>query len=162
MKQWLIFTDLDGSLLDHNNYSHRPADTLLKGLNDDGIPVIIATSKTYAEVINLRKELKNQHPFIVENGAAVFIPDGYFPAMPKDCFELDGYWVYEFTKPRQHWLDILNSAKEKFPHHFTNFAAMKEKVIAELTNLTVKKAKLANSRKYSEPIFWLGVESAKK
>jgi mannosyl-3-phosphoglycerate phosphatase family protein len=162
MKQWLIFTDLDGSLLDHDNYSHRPADALLKQLNNDHIPVIFTTSKTRAEVIHLRKELKNHHPFIVENGAAVFIPYGYFPAMPEGCFERDGYWVYELTKPRQHWLDLLNRAATIFTHNFSHFAAMKEKAIAEITGLTLTKAKLANKREYSEPIFWLGANTRKK
>jgi mannosyl-3-phosphoglycerate phosphatase family protein len=162
MKQWLIFTDLDGSLLDHNSYSHRPADALLKQLNKDHVPVILSTSKTRAEVVNLRKELKNHHPFIVENGAAAFIPLGYFPAMPEECTEKDGYWVYEFSKPRQHWLDLLERSKITFSHHFSHFAAMKERVIADVTGLTLTKAKLANKREYSEPIYWLGVDAKKK
>ena len=35
--QRLIFTDLDGSLLDHNTYSHKPAVSLLETLNQVGI-----------------------------------------------------------------------------------------------------------------------------
>ena len=161
MKQWVIFTDLDGSLLDHNNYSHRPADKLLKKLNSDHIPVIFSSSKTRAEIISLRKELKNHHPFIIENGAAVFIPYGYFPAMPEGCIEVEGYWVYEFSNPRQHWLSLLSKAKRKFPHHFSYFFEMKEQAIAEVTGLTKAKSKLANKREYSEPIYWLGHEEPK-
>ena len=37
------------------------------------MPVIPITSKTFAEVINLRDKLNNRHPFIVENGARVSI-----------------------------------------------------------------------------------------
>lgn len=162
MKKWLIFTDLDGSLLDHDNYSHRPANALLKQLKKDNIPVIFSTSKTRAEVLNLRKELKNHHPFIIENGAAVLIPFGYFPAMPEGCTEHEGYWVYSFSQPRQHWLDLLHLAKTIFTHQFSHFSAMKEKAIADVTGLTLAKAKLANKREYSEPILWLGGDSSKK
>ncbi|MGB2374896.1 MAG: HAD hydrolase family protein, partial [Porticoccaceae bacterium] len=65
----LIFTDLDGSLLDHDSYSFEPAKNLLLELESAAIPVIPITSKTFAEVKNLRIKLGNQHPFIVENGA---------------------------------------------------------------------------------------------
>jgi mannosyl-3-phosphoglycerate phosphatase len=161
MKQWLIFTDLDGSLLDHNNYSHRSADALLKQLNNDHVPVIFTTSKTRAEVLKLRAELNNHHPFIIENGAAICIPTDYFPAMPEGCIEDKGYWIYELSKPRQHWLDLLQRATTIFKHHFSHFSEMKEKAISEVTGLTLAKAKLANKREYSEPIYWLGADSRK-
>ena len=47
---YLIFTDLDGTLLDHFSYSHAPADQLIPVLQHAGIPIIINTSKTFAEV----------------------------------------------------------------------------------------------------------------
>ena len=51
----LIFTDLDGSLLDHNTYSFDPAAELLLQLEQQQIPVIPVTSKTRAEVMALRQ-----------------------------------------------------------------------------------------------------------
>ena len=42
----LIFTDLDGSLLDHHSYSFAPAVPLLAELDALGIPVIPITGKT--------------------------------------------------------------------------------------------------------------------
>jgi predicted mannosyl-3-phosphoglycerate phosphatase (HAD superfamily) len=51
----LIFTDLDGSLLDHHTYSFAPAANYLDRLETQGIPVIPITSKTRAEVLVLRR-----------------------------------------------------------------------------------------------------------
>ncbi len=76
--QRLIFTDLDGTLLDHDNYSYEPAANLLEKLNNIGIPVIPTTSKTRSEVLPLRRAINNEHPFITENGAGIYIPKDYF------------------------------------------------------------------------------------
>jgi mannosyl-3-phosphoglycerate phosphatase family protein len=151
----VIFTDLDGSLLDHDNYSHKAADELLLELEQRHIPVILTTSKTRAEVMSLRDELNNQHPFIIENGAAIFIPQGYFPTKPEGCIELDGFWVFSFCETRSHWLSLLSKGKELFPHNFSHFSAMKEEVISQVTGLSIAQAQQANNREYGEPISWL-------
>lgn len=39
MNSIVIYTDLDGSLLDHYSYSHAAVDTLLEDLETLGIPV---------------------------------------------------------------------------------------------------------------------------
>lgn len=156
--QLLIFTDLDGSLLDHDDYNHQAANPLLARLDAVDVPVILITSKTRAEVLPLRNELNNQHPFIVENGAAVFIPQGYFPKAPPGCVECQGYWLKSFVDSRDQWLRLLAEAKNIFPHSFSHFAAMKEEVIASLTGLSLEQAQLANSREYGEPVSWLGTD----
>ena len=103
---YLIFTDLDGSLLDHFDYSFAPAEPLLKQLEQQAIPVICTTSKTLPELLNLRKKLKNTHPFIVENGAAIYVPEGYFNKDTVHLFSPDfaykGYYCKEFCQPRSH------------------------------------------------------------
>ncbi|KZZ31043.1 mannosyl-3-phosphoglycerate phosphatase, partial [Oleiphilus sp. HI0086] len=149
-------------LLDHESYQYAEAKALLGKLKADHIPVIFATSKTRTEVLKLRKAIKNQQPFIVENGAAVLIPTDYFPCKPEACYEQNGYWVYGLSETRQHWLGILEQAKKDFPQQFNHFAAMSEQALAELTGLSVEQAKQANEREYSEPIQWLGNHSDKQ
>lgn len=154
-KEWIVFSDLDGSLLDHDSYSHKAADELLQALEQDQIPVILTTSKTRAEVLSIREELHNQHPFIIENGAAVIIPQGYFPIKPDGCIERDGFWVFSFCEARSHWLSLLNKAKTVFLHKFSHFSVMKEEMISQVTGLSIEQAQQANNREYGEPISWL-------
>ena len=73
----IIFTDLDGTLLDHDTYSWKPAESALKLARKMNIPVIFCTSKTRAEVEIYRKSIGNKHPFIAESGEAIFIPVSY-------------------------------------------------------------------------------------
>jgi mannosyl-3-phosphoglycerate phosphatase len=78
MNKTLVFTDMDGTLLDHHTYSFEAAKPALSALESKSIPVIPTTSKTFAELQPLRERIGLDGPFIVENGAAIFIPHGFF------------------------------------------------------------------------------------
>ncbi len=158
----LVFTDLDGSLLDHHDYSFDAARPALAELQRQSIPVIAATSKTRPEVEGLREKLGNHHPYIVENGAAVFIPTGYFPAQPTGTVERHGYWVCELGAQRERWLELLASLHNDFAGEFEYFFRAGPTGIATMTGLSREQAALANRREYSEPVQWLGSESRKQ
>lgn len=71
---YLVFTDLDGTLLNHDDYGYDAALPMLTWLKNHQIPVIAVTSKTRVEVEDLLKTLAFHEPFVVENGSGVFIP----------------------------------------------------------------------------------------
>lgn len=149
---------MDGSLLDHYSYSHAAADDLLTTLNALGIPVIANTSKTRAEIEQLRLELKNHHPFIAENGAAVFLPKDVFERQPVDTTSQGDYWVKAFSKPRAHWQKLIADIESAFPNSFRTFEHAGIDGIIEMTGLDHSKALLAANREYGEPLKWLGSE----
>jgi len=162
MPKLVIYTDLDGSLLDHDNYSHAAADVLLAELQAHDIPVIITSSKTRSEQMLLRNELGNAHPFIVENGAAVFIPAGYFKTQPSGTANEDGYWVKRFSLPRQHWLEIIADIATDFSGEFNSFDSLNSGQIAVLTGLSEASAALAASREFGEPVHWTGSDTGRR
>jgi len=158
----IIFTDLDGTLLDHYDNSFAPAESLLAELEDIGIPVIPTSSMTHAEIIELRTELANNHPFITENGAAVFIPQGYFPQQPHNTKIRGDFWVHEFSQPRQQWRTVLDQLGVNFPGCFRSFSDCSEQEIMAITGFGERHATLANIREYSEAIQWLGATTDKQ
>lgn len=162
----LIFTDLDGSLLDHHSYSFKPAIDMLDKLESKGIPVIPITSKTMAELVPLRKLLNNQHPFIIENGAAIYIPQGYFLQQPANSKSTDNFWVIKNAAARKTWLELLHSETDEFADEYQTFDSIFQQHgiegIAELTGLSSKMANLANKREFSEPVHWTGTAARKK
>ena len=85
----LVFSDLDGSLLDHDTYSHAAAAPALQRLDQHHIPLILVSSKTRVEIERLRSDLNNSHPFISENGAAVFVPKALSAEQPADTRDVD-------------------------------------------------------------------------
>lgn len=161
-QQYLIFTDLDGTLLDHNTYSFQPAVEMLAKLKQSNIHVIPNTSKTYAELIFFRQQTKLDTPFIVENGAAVFIPIGFFAEQPPETEVFERFWVKSFSKPRSHWLTLLNILPTELQQCYLGFSAMNNEQLCNETGLTAPAALNANSRLYSEPLKWLGTDVQKQ
>jgi len=161
-KQYLIFTDLDGTLLDHYTYSFQPAVEMLSKLKNARIPVIPNTSKTFAELIFFRQQTKLDTPFIVENGAAVFIPIGFVKEQPAGTERFERYWVKSFSKSREHWLSLLNTLPAELQNCYIGFSAMNNEQLCNETGLNAPAALNANSRLYSEPLKWLGTEQQKQ
>lgn len=157
----LVFTDLDGSLLDHHTYSFDAALPTLAKLEQAGVPVVAVTSKTRVEIERIRADIANHHPFVVENGAAIYIPTDYFAALPEGARAQGDYWVMAFSPERQKWLDILASLETEFAGEFDYFHRAGVAGIVEMTGLSAAEAALANQREYSEPVKWLGSEERK-
>ena len=156
MTNVLIFTDMDGTLLDHHSYSHQAADALLAALERASVPVIPTTSKTFAELQDLRRALNNQHPFICENGAGVYIPKAYFQQMPAQLDSQGDYWVKAFVEPRSHWRDLLADLPTSLTNHFTTFTDLGLDGIMRLTGLPEEQARQSADRQFGEPVQWHG------
>lgn len=152
----VIFTDLDGTLLDHEDYSFAAAKSMLAKLAASNISIIPNTSKTRAEVLILREKMALSGPFIVENGAAIYLPLSYFANIPAGLEEHEGYWRYAFASPREKWLNLLQSVDSQFSPLFRHFATMTVEQVCAATGLDKSAAQLAQQREFGEPIEWLG------
>ena len=74
--KFLIFSDLDGTFLNHNTYSYGSLKNYINNL-DLEFELIFVTSKTFGEIIEIQNKLNINHPFIAENGACIFFPPEY-------------------------------------------------------------------------------------
>src|SRR4029077_3602024 len=108
-----VLTDLDGTLLDHETYSWEAARPALERLELSGIPWILVHSKTRAEVEAWRKQLGNRHPLVVENGAAAFVPRGYFQFQVPGATERENYEVLEWGKRYERIVSCLQEASRR-------------------------------------------------
>jgi mannosyl-3-phosphoglycerate phosphatase family protein len=80
VRRLVVVTDLDGTLLDARSYGTAAAAPALAALRARGVPLVLCTSKTRAEVEPLHRSLGLRAPFIVENGGAIVAPAGAWPA----------------------------------------------------------------------------------
>lgn len=158
----LIFSDLDGTLLDHFTYQATAALPTLQQLQAANIPVILNTSKTLAEIELIQQTLGLTTPVIIENGAAIYIPIGTFDSQPKGTSIKGNYWVKTFCSPREYWLDFLSKHAKEYAMHFQGFSTISSSSLSKLTGLTQQEAVRAKQREYGEPINWLGDEALKK
>ncbi|MEI7228306.1 mannosyl-3-phosphoglycerate phosphatase-related protein [Pectobacterium carotovorum] len=148
----IIFSDLDGSLLDHETYRWDAAQPWLTRLANEAIPLIITTSKTEAEVEPLRRSLGLEpYPYIAENGAIAVLPPTWqtHPDYPRKRIDME----YSVIRARLAQL-------RAFGFRFKGFGDMNSEEIAEMTGLTVQDARRAQQREGSEPLLWLDEQNA--
>jgi mannosyl-3-phosphoglycerate phosphatase len=69
----LVFTDLDGCLLDERTYSWEEARPALDALRARRIPLLLCSSKTRSEMETLAGGLGLAWPYVVENGGALVL-----------------------------------------------------------------------------------------
>ncbi|AZZ89882.1 HAD-IIB family hydrolase [Hahella sp. KA22] len=152
MSQLIIYTDLDGTLLDHHTYAADSALPTLAKLKQWRIPCVWNTSKTYAELRALRQRLHHQDPFIVENGAAVYLPKSQFQEPFSGAHVSEEFYAKTFGPSRQHILDVLQEFKGSYG--FKSFYEMDAETVASLTGLSKADAALAKQREFTEPLVW--------
>jgi mannosyl-3-phosphoglycerate phosphatase len=157
----VIFTDLDGTLLDHHDYSFGAAQKMLAKLASAQISVVPNTSKTRAEVELLRDKMGLSGPFIVENGAAIYLPTSFLPIEPDGMEHVGDYLRFAFAAPREKWLKLLLSVDAQFKDLFRHFATMTVEQVCAATGLSFTESELAMQREFGEPIEWLGNEQQK-
>ncbi len=157
-RKLVIFTDLDGTLLDRNTYSFEPALPALNLIKQEDVPLILSSSKTRAEIEVYRKRLDNDHPFVAENGGAVFVPAGYFSFPHPYDRESDGYFVLELGSLRPQIIGVLESVEKETGIPIKGFSDLREEEICSLSGLNLNEAGLAKRREYDEPFLVDGGE----
>jgi mannosyl-3-phosphoglycerate phosphatase len=151
----IVFTDLDGTLLNHHDYNYEAAIPVIETLKRKKNPVIPVTSKTRREVITLIQNLGLQDPFVVENGSGIFIPDTYqriypkFPTLTGETF--DGYILYNLGFSYEDARKGLRELEKSLGVSLIGFGDLSTKEVQHLTGLDSKDAKEAKEREFTEP-----------
>lgn len=148
--RYIVFTDLDGTLIDHDTYSYEAARPALDLLKQKDIPLIFCTSKTRAELEVYVEELGCRHPFISENGGGIFIPKGYFDIDLKFDHRLGKYEVIELGTSYSRLKDTLMEISKNSGIEVINFGNMTTEEVSEDTGLDLHSAGLAKIREYDE------------
>jgi mannosyl-3-phosphoglycerate phosphatase len=146
----IVFTDLDGTLLDHE-YSWDAARLAIERLKLCNVPWIFVTSKTRSEVEYWRSQMGNHHPFVVENGAAAFVPVNYFSFRIPGAKRRDHYDVLEWGKRYQYLVSRLREAARISRCRVRGFHEMTAAEVSSSCDLPLQQAVLAKLREYDEP-----------
>jgi mannosyl-3-phosphoglycerate phosphatase len=149
--QLVVLTDLDGSLLDADTYSYKAAAEALDVIHRKGIPLILVSSKTRAEIEPLRYQLNHRGPFVAENGGGLFIPKGFFDFPLKETVVRGPYQVIELGTPYAVVRSALKEIGQKLGCAVKGFGDMSAEEVARRTGLSQAEAVLAKQREYDEP-----------
>lgn len=156
---FLVFTDLDGTLLDHDSYNWEKARPALSYCQNTGTPVIMVSSKTRAEIEVIQRDMNLSFPFISENGGGIYFPgdflnvksiDGILPA--GDKFKLT------LGKPYDYLVSQLYEISKETGIRVKGFSQMSREEVIRLTGLTSEECGRAIRRDFDEPFIILDKE----
>ena len=151
MTQLIIFTDLDGTLLNSETYDYAVTVPIIQQLKSLKIPVIPVTSKTRAEVSTLRKDVGLTDPFVTENGSGIFVEINHNPFDQPPGEQEDGYFVVELGCPYVQARAGLRVIANELHHSLLGFGDMTIARLQKYTGLSAKDAQEAKARVFSEP-----------
>lgn len=171
----IVYSDLDGSFLDHRDYDFTAALPTFRRLKTLGIPCVWNTSKTLPELLRFREALNPDDPFIIENGAAIYLPlpewerlRGPFPGagrlpeaeripnredLAASLQTRQRFLLQTFGPERTTILNLLAPLRARY--RFTGFADLSLAELQRRTGLGDVEAQWAAERAFTEPLVWL-------
>jgi len=144
----IVYSDLDGTLLDHHTYSWDEAQEALERLKAARVPLVLVSSKTRVEIETLRRALGNTDPFISENGGAVFLPEDCDLAAPASARRIEGYRAIVLGLDHEEMAAKFDLLARDFP--IRAFSRMPASEAAALVGLDVEAVQAAQQREYGE------------
>ncbi len=154
----LVISDLDATLLDPETYQWDAAQRALLALKARDSGLVLVSSKTYAEVLPLHRELGFSDPFIVENGGGIALgvdtPERLFTGLRERFGEPTrsrGGFLFSLGT-RYHELTLaLESMSMELGCSLRGFGSMFASELQLLTGLSEKAASRALIRSSDEP-----------
>ena len=137
----IVFTDLDGSLLDHETYGYEPALPALERLQRNGVPIVPVTSKTLEEIELL--QLPFDQPYRIGENGMVIESDSKV--------EVQGVSYDAITA-------FIEQLPESLRENIYGFDAMSVEDVIHHTGLNHSQATAAKARQATEPFLWTGEE----
>ena len=155
---WLIVTDLDGTLLDDDYLYGQAAqalDRIATGYPD--AQTALVSSKTPAEMIELAGRCESDPILIFENGSGMAWRERVLCRPGHE--RLEGFEIESFGTPYPEVVATLRSLRFEHGFNFRGFSDMTPCEVAELTGLSHAGAEKARKRAGSEPISFTGSET---
>lgn len=154
----LIFTALEGALVDSRSDSFAGAEEALSELERRKIAFVLLTSRTREEIEPIRRKLGHNHPFVTENGGGIFFPDGYFSLRIPGAVRTARYLSIAQGRPYAEVCEALDEIAEECSVGVAGFHHMSVREIAENTGLRPRSAELARAREFDEPFYFTSAD----
>jgi len=154
----LIFTALEGALVDPHTDSFAGAEEALAELDRRKIAFVLLTSRTREEIDPIRRKMGHNHPFVTENGGGIFFPDGYFSLRIPGSVRTARYLSVAQGRPYAEVCEALDEIAEECAVGVAGFHHMSLREIADNTGLRPKSAELARAREFDEPFYFTSTD----
>lgn len=151
-RQFIVITDLDGTLLDRESYSYAASLSAVQRLRSLHVPLVLCSSKTCSEIAVVWKELGLRDPFISENGGAIYFLPDYFRFPVAGTIRKGELVALELGTDVTVLRRELARAARETGVQVRCFGTMSTDEVARLTGLSPEQAAFALRREYDEPV----------
>jgi mannosyl-3-phosphoglycerate phosphatase len=157
----IIFTAVDGALRDDARGALGDAAAeALQVLARRGVPLVLATRGTRAQLEPLRRKIEHGHPFLTESGAGLFIPDGYFNLHLPGAVRAGRNFCVPFARSHFEAAAALPEIAEEAGASAVGFSQMSVREVARNSGLSIRDAELFRQREFGEIFFFAGETEA--
>lgn len=161
----VLFIAVD-SLIPARGKSFAGLDEFTATLDHQGIPAVWLTSRSRLHFDEPRRKLGHTHPFIAEDGCAVYLPEDYFHLRPesviakqqkKSTVRLGRFTCIPMAEALPAAAEALEKLSEDTGVPVVTLRSLSPRELAQNTNLPQRDAELSRQRDFDEVFFFAGV-----
>ncbi|HXY25064.1 MAG TPA: hypothetical protein VEI73_10470 [Candidatus Acidoferrum sp.] len=134
-------------------------------LDQAGVPAVWLTSRSRLQFDEPRRRLGHRHPFIAEDGCAVYLPEDYFHLRPdapggrsskRTTLRLGRFTCIPIAEPLPTAADALEALSEETGVAIVTLRSLSPRELSQNTGLPQREAELARQRDFDEIFFFAG------
>lgn len=161
----ILFIAVD-SLIPARGKSFPGLDEFTAALDHQGIPAVWLTSRSRLQFDEPRRKLAHTHPFISEDGCALYLPEDYFHLRPESVaskqqkqatVRLGRFTCLPMAEALPASAEALESLSEDTGVPVVPLRSLSPRELAQNTNLPQRDAELSRQRDFDEVFFFAGV-----
>jgi mannosyl-3-phosphoglycerate phosphatase len=146
----VVFSDLDGILLDPDTPAFEKAAHLLAQIIPGDVALVLCSGRTRAELEYIQRRLRVHDPFVCEFGAAAFIPSDYFRFEVPSSRDAVGHRVMEFGTAYSRVVESLRLIAKQKEIEIIRLSDLSLEDVARQCHVPLCQARLMTSREYTE------------
>jgi predicted mannosyl-3-phosphoglycerate phosphatase (HAD superfamily) len=140
-------------------------DEFTAALDHRGIPAVWLTSRSRLQFDEPRRKLGHTHPFIAEDGCAVYMPEDYFHLRPESALSrlqktstlrLGRFTCIPVAEALPAASDALEALSEETSVPIVTLRSLSPRELAQNTGLPQREAELARQRDFDDIFFFAG------
>ncbi len=153
------------ALIPTKGASHRGLDEFTATLDHEAIPAVWLTSRSRLQFDDARRKHGHTHPFIAEDGCAVYLPEDYFHLRPASdasgtkraaTLRLGRFTCIPVAEPLPAAAEALQILSQDTGVPVVTLSSLSPRELAQNTGLPQKEAELARQRDFDEIFFFAG------
>ena len=146
----VVLARLEGTPFDPYENGLDSAQAHVEPILRAGIPIVFFSMRTRAELEAIQQELGIRHPFVAEEGGALYVPQHYFGVRFARSIDVAGYETVPFGRPHDQVLAALSTSARWLKAPITTMSELSVNDVAMACQLTMLQARLAKLRDHSE------------